>query len=161
MTDLKSVAKFSVAGSGSILCECYKRLCCFHHCLIGGQKCLWENILLCAVKVKEGYRKPKLTQMKAQIIFFIVLSELPIPKSILENQRHEDEAKPPTCADFFTCVASYSSEINDWVKSLPFWKWMNARKALDLSWKNTGRKKHSNYSPIRITAKDLENNSGG
>lgn len=65
------------------------------------------------VKVKNKYGKPELTQMKAQIIFFIVLFELPIPKSILENQGHEDEAKPPTCAGFFMCVASCSSKIND------------------------------------------------
>lgn len=63
--------------------------------------------------------------MKPQIIFFIVLSELPIPKSIVENQRNEDEAKPPNCAGFFMCVASCSSEINDWVKRLAFQKQMN------------------------------------
>lgn len=61
-------------------------------------------------------------QMKAQIIFLIVLSEQPIPKSILENQGCEDEAKPSTCADFFMGVASCSSEINYWVKRVPFQK---------------------------------------
>lgn len=38
--------------------------------------------------------------MKPQVIFSIVLSELPKLESISENQEHEGEAKPPTHAGF-------------------------------------------------------------